>query len=84
MGKVWVMMTRFSYGLWDMRELWDFTGNRVGGCSKPWVTTGYGLSQVWVRTESTVIAKLCGAYPPDGCDVRGLVGDTLCSRGSLP
>jgi len=47
-GLVWVMMTRFGYGLWDITELWDFTGNRVGGHSKPmgyyrlWVMTGMG------------------------------------------
>ena len=57
MGKVWVMMTGFSYGLWDIGELWDFTGNRVGGHSNPWVITGYGLSQVWVMAELTVKAK---------------------------
>ena len=47
-GLVWVMMTRFGYGLWDITELWDFTGNGVGGHSKPmgyyrlWVMTGMG------------------------------------------
>ena len=29
------MMTRFGYELWDITELWDFTGNGVGGNSKP-------------------------------------------------
>ena len=32
-----------------------FTGNGVGGHSKPWVITGYGLSQVWIMAESTVV-----------------------------
>ena len=34
-GLVWVMVTRFGYGLWDLGGLWDFTGNRVGGHLKP-------------------------------------------------
>lgn len=34
MGKVWVMVTRFGYGLWDFGGLWDFTGNGVGGRPK--------------------------------------------------
>jgi hypothetical protein len=49
------MTTSLGFGLWGIRELWNFTGNGVGGHSKPWVTTGYGLSQLWFRTESTVV-----------------------------
>ena len=41
------MVTGFSYGLSNIGELWDFTGNRVGGHSNPWVIAGYGVSQVW-------------------------------------
>ena len=33
---------------------WVFPANGVGGCQKPWVITGYGLSQRWVMTKSTV------------------------------
>ena len=36
-----------SYGILPVTELVD-TPN-------PWVITGYGLSQVWFRTESTVV-----------------------------
>ena len=53
-GEVWVMKSGYRYGLWDFTELWGFPANGVGGCQKPWVTTGYGLSQRWVMTESTV------------------------------
>ena len=49
------MMTASGYGLWDFRGLWDFLGNQVGGRQNPWVITGYGLSQVWAMTESTVL-----------------------------
>ena len=50
-------MVLVRYGLWDFTELWDFPANGVGGCQKPWVTTGYGLSQRWVMTESTVYSN---------------------------
>jgi hypothetical protein len=40
---VWVTMTRFGYGLWDFRELWDFTSNRVGRHRKP-----MGYHRLWV------------------------------------
>ena len=43
--EVWVMI-RFGYGLWDFRELWDFPGNGVGGCSKP-----MGYRRLWVVTS---------------------------------
>ena len=36
-GKVWVMKSRYRYGLWGFTELWDFPANGVGGCQKPWV-----------------------------------------------
>ena len=35
-----------SYGILLVTELVD--------AQNPWVITGYGLSQVWVKTESTV------------------------------
>jgi hypothetical protein len=54
-GKVWVMKSGYGYGLWDLTELWDFPAKGVGGCQNPWVITGYGLSQRWVMTESTVV-----------------------------
>jgi len=33
-------------------------------CHNPWVITGYGLSQVWVMTESTVIPNLSRRQQP--------------------
>ncbi|KAF8219170.1 hypothetical protein L208DRAFT_1342695 [Tricholoma matsutake] len=30
------------------------SGNQVSGHENPWVIAGYGLSQVWVKTELTV------------------------------
>ncbi len=33
----------------------DAPANQLGGQEKIWVTVEYGLPQVWVRTESTVI-----------------------------
>jgi hypothetical protein len=39
------MATGFGYGLWEIRELWDFTMNRVGGHSKP-----MGYHRLWVIT----------------------------------
>ncbi len=33
----------------------DAPANQLGGQEKLWVTVEYGLPQVWVRTESTVI-----------------------------
>jgi hypothetical protein len=48
------MKSGYGYGLWDLTELWVFPANGVGGCQNPWVITGYGLSQRWVMTESTV------------------------------
>jgi hypothetical protein len=54
MTQICVVLVRYGYGLWDLTELWDFPVNGVGGCQNPWVITGYGLSQRWVMTESTV------------------------------
>ena len=31
--------------------------NQLGGLKVIWIFTGYGLSQVWVRTGSTVVKK---------------------------
>ena len=43
-----------KYGLWSMGESWVMSANQLGGRKISWVTTEYGLPQVWVRTESTV------------------------------
>ena len=37
-------------GLW-----YEIPANQLGGLKLPWVFAGYGFSQVWVRTGSTVI-----------------------------
>jgi len=43
-----------GYGLLSIRELWVLIRNRLGGPKILWVITDYGLSQVWVKAESTV------------------------------
>jgi len=45
---------QIGYGLLSIRELWVLIRNRLGGPKILWVITDYGLSQVWVKTESTV------------------------------
>jgi hypothetical protein len=40
-----------GYGIWE--SLAHLAGNRLGGHEKVWVMGGYGLSQVWVKTEVT-------------------------------
>jgi hypothetical protein len=41
-----------GYGVWE--SLVHLAGNRLGGQEKVWVTGGYGLLEVWVKTEATV------------------------------
>jgi hypothetical protein len=41
-----------DYGIWE--SLVRLAGNRLGGHEKVWLMGGYGLSQVWVKTEATV------------------------------
>ena len=41
-----------GYGIWE--SLVHLAGNQLGGHEKVWVIGGYGLSQVWVKTETTV------------------------------
>jgi hypothetical protein len=41
-----------GYGIWE--RLVHLAGNRLGGHMKVWLMGGYGLSQVWVKTEATV------------------------------
>jgi hypothetical protein len=56
MGHVhlWVMVRQIGmgYGVWE--SLVHLAGNRVGGHEKVWVMGGYGLLEVWVKTEATV------------------------------
>ena len=42
-----------GYGIWE--SLVHLAENRLGGHRKVWVMGGYGLSQVWVKTEMTVV-----------------------------
>ena len=49
------MKSGYRYGLWGFIELWVFPANRIGGHQNPWVITGFGFPQRWVRTESTVL-----------------------------
>jgi hypothetical protein len=46
-----------GYGVWE--SLVHLAGNRLGGHEKVWVTGGYGLLEVWVKTEATVIVNTC-------------------------
>jgi hypothetical protein len=41
-----------DYGVWE--SLAHLGGNQLGGHEKVWLMGVYGLSQVWVKTESTV------------------------------
>jgi hypothetical protein len=53
----WVMDCRngMDYGVWE--SLAHLSGNRLGGHEKIWLIGGYGLLQVWVKTETTVLSK---------------------------
>jgi len=42
-----------DYGIWE--SLACLSGNRLSGHEKIWLIRGYGLSQVWVKTETTVV-----------------------------
>jgi len=42
-----------DYGIWERLVL--LAGNQLSGHIKVWVTGGYGLLQVWVKTEVTVL-----------------------------
>ena len=48
-----------GYGIWE--SLAHLAGNRLGGHEKVWVTGVYGLSQVWIKTEATVLARNLGS-----------------------
>jgi hypothetical protein len=50
-----------GYGILLVTELVD--------TEDPWVITGYGLSQVWFRTESTVVTIACLFH---ACTTMGL------------
>ena len=49
--KVWVIGYYRFMGFW-----YEIPANQLGGLKMLWVITGYGLSQVWVRTGSTVLS----------------------------
>ena len=44
-----------GYGYYRCMGFWyEIPANQLGGLKVVWVFKGYGLSQVWVRTGSTV------------------------------
>jgi hypothetical protein len=51
----WVMARRNSMDYGIRQSLARLSGNRLGGHEKVWLIRGYGLSQVWVKTETTVL-----------------------------
>ena len=51
-----------GYGIWE--SLAHLAGNRLGGHEKVWVTGVYGLSQVWIKTEATVLHHPGLLYTP--------------------
>ena len=54
---LWVMVCQIGmgYGIWE--SLANLAGNRLGGHRKVWVTGVYGLPQVWIKTEATVLTS---------------------------
>ena len=50
-----------GYGLLRLCGLWHFSANRLGGPKNLWGIREYGLSELWVMRESTVLflRKLC-------------------------
>ena len=63
---LWVMVCQIGmgYGIWE--SLANLAGNRLGGHRKVWVTGVYGLSQVWIKTEATVVKF---DHPPFYCSL---------------
>ena len=49
------MVHQIGMGYGDMREFGPFAGHQLGGHEKVWAMGFYGLSQVWIRTEATVL-----------------------------
>ena len=52
---LWVMVCQIGmgYGIWE--SLVHLAGHQLGGHEKVWAMGFYGLSQVWIRTEVTVL-----------------------------
>ena len=60
---LWVIRAPEGYGLWIMCGMGfgtDFSANRVGSPKNLWIPTGYGVSQVWIRTGTTVKTRHYG------------------------
>ena len=57
MSYLWVLTVKYAmdYGILELYGF--FIRNRVGGREISWGFTDYGLSQLWVKTDSTVVAK---------------------------
>ena len=49
-----------DYGIWE--SLVCLAGNQLSGHEKVWLMGGYGLSQVWVKTEMTVLLVASKMY----------------------
>ena len=54
---LWVFPKK-GYGLWGIRKLWLFPANRLGKYKNVWIIEMYGLSELWVMRDSTVVIKL--------------------------
>jgi hypothetical protein len=48
-----MITTASGYGLWIPEGYGILLVTELVDTQSPWVITGYGLSQVWFRTEST-------------------------------
>jgi len=76
---LWVIAGRkgMDYGIWESMTL--LAGNQLGGPEKVWGIQVYGLSQVWVKTESTLfftrfntfLTFLTSRVPNSLCDFCG-------------
>ena len=61
MSYLWVLTVKYAmdYGILELYGF--FIRNRVGGREISWGFTDYGLSQLWVKTDSTV--NVCQLRP---------------------
>ena len=50
---LWVFPSK-GYGLWNIRKLWVFPANQLGKVKNVWIIKEYGLSELWVKRDSTV------------------------------
>ncbi len=57
-----------GYGLWIMGG--DFVGNQLGSTKKLWNRGEYGLWELWIRGESTVIVLLKQRNDKEQCRAK--------------